>query len=253
MTIQELLIELSKSAINFVTCNQLQYDSLVQADSNTVYFTTDTGAIYRGGQLFCKMYEIGSLANLATSDKSNLVAAINEVNAKANNNTGGGVVNDSTISPFAGFLPTGASVTEESSNSTEGEVLYDSNNNRFVWKDGTLGTSVQYYANWTTSYLYNTTSDSTTTAKSNKLFSYNDAHYMVINGTLQDISNIESTLKAYTDINVTAARNYATLHINNALSTAKNYTDTQITAKIKLVSSLPSNPVADVLYLIPDE
>lgn len=201
------------------------------------------------------LQNIGDLNNLQTSNKSNLVDAINEVNTKANNNTGG-TVNDSTISPFAGFLPDGATIINSSSSSTNGEVLYDSATNRFIWKD-LSGTFVQYYANWGTSYLYNTTSDSSVSAKVDKLFSYNDKHYMVINGTLQDISalndiasstvsgivklsdsttgndygsdrGVAATPKAVANV-ATASRNYATAQADNALNLAKNYSDNNLT------------------------
>lgn len=263
MTIPELLQTLAGKVVNHVTCTFEQYQDITDKDSNTLYYATDRKAIFKGDIKLCDLTEIGDLRNLETSNSTNLVSAINEVNQKAINNQGEGVVHDSTITPFVGFLPTGVTVIERSSASTNGEVLYDAGNNRFVWKD-LSGTFVEFYANWLTSYLYNDTSDSTVSAKSNKLFSYNDAHYMVINGTLQDISNIESTLKAYADRAATAVRNYATsqansalnlakTHSDNNLNVAKTYTDTQITAKIQLVPELPSEPVEGVLYLIPDE
>ncbi|MBQ8761660.1 MAG: hypothetical protein IJZ06_09635 [Bacteroidales bacterium] len=108
---------------------------------------------------------------------------------------GSGVINDSTISSFAGFLPIGSTVIERSTDSTDGDVVCDLDNNRFVWKD----LSGTFYANWPTSDSYNTTSDASAVCRSDKLFSYNGRHYMVINGTLQDISKIETVLRAYTD------------------------------------------------------
>ena len=207
------------------------------------------------------LQNIGDLENLQTSDKSNLVSAINEVNQKATNNQGGGVINDSTISPFAGFMPNnvGGIIEESYTGTVEGVVVCNYERTKFYYRIPT-DAGYRFYANWLTSYLYNTTSDSVS-AKTGKIFSYNDTHYIVINGTLQDISNIETTLKSYTDSTATDVEYYATVQANNALGLAKShsnnnltianqYTDSQITAKIQLVPELPTDPTSGVLYLI---
>lgn len=165
-----------------------------------------------------------------------------------------------TISPFAGFINLDDIIIENATFAgSGGSVVYSMRNKMFLLTDG-----VKYYKDWSNYSLYNTSNSTDISARADKLFSYNDSHYMVINGTLQDISNIESTLKAYTDSAATFVQNYVTSQANNALTLAKNYsdnnlndannyTDTQFDERIQLVSALPPEPVAGVLYLIPDE
>lgn len=208
------------------------------------------------------------LVGIDTPTQDNHAANKKYVDEKIKQVSVGELTSDSTITPFVGFLPDGSTVIEESTISTDGEVLYDSDNNRFVWKD-LSGTFVTYYGNWSTSGLYNNTSGSTASARGDKLFSYSDKHYMVINGTLQDISNIESMLKAYTDSAATTVQNYATSQANNALSLAKThsnnnlteakeYTNNAISAKIVYCKNQADydaleTHTSEVLYLIGEE
>lgn len=230
MTIQELLTELSKKAVNFVSCTQSEYDDVQRYDTNTIYLATDTGAIYKGGVLFCKNYEIGNLSNLETSNKLNLVDAINEVNQIASNNQGEGVINDSTIMPFVGFIPSSTTqgFVNETYNGTNGDVICSTDRKRF-WYRVVTTSGYQFYSKWTTAYLYNDNpSSDSPTAKLGTIFSAINKHWIVVNGTLQDMSVL----------------------LNE--SQVEEIVRAQIAAKIQFVPALPSNPTSGVLYLIPE-
>lgn len=220
------------------------------------------------------LQNIGNLENLQTSNKSNLVDAINEVNTKANQNSNGGTINDSTITPFDGFINLTDIVIENYTFvGSGGSVIYSMRNKMFLLTDG-----VKYYKDWSNYSLYNTSNSTDISARADKLFSFNNQHYMVINGTLQDISNIETTLKSsidnaatflqtyaasqaqnalnlaknHSDNNLTTAKDYSDNRASQTLESANNYTDAQIATKILLVPELPENPVAGVLYCIPE-
>lgn len=172
-----------------------------------------------------------------------------------------------TIPTFAGFLPSSAIVIEESTESINGEVLYDQNNNRFVFKD--ISTQiVKYYANWTESYLYNNTDVFPAVAKNDKLFYYNNAHYRVINGVLSVISETEgyvdtkikdlsSSLSAQINSanakTLAEAKQYADGKSTEALTSAKQYTDSKIQYLPNQDAYNAITPIEGVLYLIGDE
>lgn len=174
-----------------------------------------------------------------------------------------------TIPTFAGFLPSGATVIEESTSSTNGEVLYDQTSNRFVFKDNSQQI-VKYYANWSESYLYNNTDVFPTVAKNDKLFyyNYNNAHYRIINGVLSGISEAEgyvdtkikdlsSSLSAQinsaTAKTLTEAKQYADSKSTEALTSAKQYTDNKIQYLQNQDAYNAITPIEGVLYLIGDE
>lgn len=231
MTIPELLQTLAGKVVNHVTCTFEQYQGITDKDSNTLYYATDRKAIFKGAIKLCDLTEIGDLRNLETSNYTNLVAAINEVNQKATNNQGSGVINDSTISPFAGFMPNnvGGIIEGSYAGTDEGVVMCNYERTRFYYRIPT-DTGYRFYTNWFTSYLYNTTSDSYASAKTGKIFSYNDKHYIVINGELQDIAVLLSETQVTTLIDEakTQAKTYTDGIATQTLSNSKFYTDEQI-------------------------
>lgn len=173
-----------------------------------------------------------------------------------------------TIPTFGGFLPSSAIVIEESIESINGEVLYDQNNNRFVFKD--ISTQiVKYYANWTESYLYNNTDVFPAVAKNDKLFYYNNSHYRVINGVLSVISEAEgyvdtkikdlsSSLSAQINSanskTLAEAKQYADGKSTETLTSAKQYTDSKIQyLPNQDAYNAITTPIEGVLYLIGDE
>lgn len=153
-----------------------------------------------------------------------------------------------TIPTFAGFLPSGATVIEESTSSTIGEVLYDQSNNRFVFKDTSIA-KVQYFGNWIGSYLYNNIDISPAVAKNDKLFYYNNAHYRVIDGVLSVISETEN----YVQKTIRALSASFTTQIRDVLTNAKAYTDGKIQYLANQKAYDTITPIEGVLYLIGDE
>lgn len=185
------------------------------------------------------LQDIGDIADLETSSKTDLVSAINEVNQKAM--AGEGTVTDSTISPFAGYLPSGTTVIDSSTTSTNGDVLYDMANNRFVFRDKSE-TIMKYYANWTNAYLYNDNyGTSNAIARKGKIFSYADKHWIATDNVLIDVSFVVEQSKQYTDYEIVQCKQWTNAQITNRLND-----------KIQLVTELPANPEDGVLYLIPD-
>lgn len=209
-----------------VECDWATYGNITAKDENTLYFIVDKKLIYKGNTLY------------------------------SGNTTGEGVINDSTIMPFEGFLPSDAVVIEESATSTDGEVLYDQSRNGFVFKDNSQKI-IQYYANWLDSYLYNKLDAVPAKARNDKLFYYNNTHYIVINGVLSDLSEIQG----YVDNAVKETLGSAIEYTDNEIVQCKSWTNTQITNQLNLKIQYLQNqaaynaitPVEGVLYLIGDE
>lgn len=252
MTIQELLQTLSQKVVNHVTCTESQYNSLAQYDDNTIYYLSDTQSIYKGAVKYCSMKEIGNTANLLTSNKT-IVNAINEIKTIAENNSGGGgggstVINDSTISPFSGFITTDINLIPESYGGLEeGEVWCTVERNRFVYKIGS-----SYYANWSTANLYNNNYSTTeATIKTGKIFSFSDQHFIALEGRLKTVTELLSATEINRLIqNVKAAAvgeaNTNTQNKIRALTgenvpispsggTIKNYIDTKTSDLTKII------------------
>ena len=57
-----------ENLVKFRSTTQAKYDALVTKDSKSLYFTTDTHRIYKGGELF----SISDVSNLATKDDATL-------------------------------------------------------------------------------------------------------------------------------------------------------------------------------------
>jgi hypothetical protein len=153
-----------------------------------------------------------------------------------------------TIPTFDGFLPSGATVIEEGTSSTIGEVLYDQSNNRFVFKDTSIA-QVQYFGGWIGSYLYNNIDVSPAVAKNDKLFYYNNAHYRVIDRVLSVISETEN----YVQKMIRALSASFTIQISDAVTNAKKYTDSKIQYLANQAAYDAITPMEGVLYLIGDE
>ena len=192
--------------------------------------------------------------------------------------SGGSSSGESSIQPFAGFM-TGtdmSNIQNQSTALTGGQVYCSQSKNRFYYKVNGL-----FYSNFLNASLYNNNYDtSSATAKTGVIFSYNGKHYTMYNGTLQDMSALDdiasstvngivklsdsttgssfgvnngvaATPKAVASV-ATAARNYTDTTASQTLGSANQYTDEQIAAKILLVPELPADPIAGVLYCIPE-
>lgn len=192
--------------------------------------------------------------------------------------SGGSSSGESSIQPFAGFM-TGedmSNIVDQSSNLTGGQVYCSQSKNRFYYKVNGL-----FYGGFPNASLYHDNyNTSSATAKTGAIFSYNGKHYTMYNGTLQDMSvlddngnmttagivklsdsttgssfginnGVAATPKAVASV-ATTARNYTDSKASQTLESANQYTDEQIAAKILLVPELPENPIAGVLYCIPE-
>lgn len=149
-----------------------------------------------------KIDSIGDVNLLQTENKTSIVLAINEINAKT-------IKNNNSILLFSGFMtdedrlniknenyngdPFSSDFYESFASYNPFSVYYNEIDNHFYYKDESF-----FYYNWDFSYLYNT-SDELSVGRNDVLFSYNNQHYIVINDTLQDISTIEKTIKTYTN------------------------------------------------------
>jgi hypothetical protein len=100
--------------VKFVKGTAAGYAGLAAKDASTIYFITDTGALYVGETLVADKTDlstvntaIGTLASLDTTVKSDLVSAINEVLGKVDNAQTAGKVTITTAStPTDGYLKT---------------------------------------------------------------------------------------------------------------------------------------------------
>ena len=192
--------------------------------------------------------------------------------------SGGSSSGESSIQPFAGFMTSTdmSNIQNQSTALTGGQVYCSQSKNRFYYKVNGL-----FYSNFLNASLYNNNYDtSSATAKTGVIFSYNGKHYTMYNGTLQDMSALDdiasstvngivklsdsttgssfgvnngvaATPKAVASV-ATAARNYTYTTASQTLGSANQYTDEQIAAKILLVPELPADPIAGVLYCIPE-
>lgn len=152
------------------------------------------------------------------------------------------IINDNTIKPFYGYLPSGATVIDISTTSTNGDVLYDSANNRFVFRDKS-DTIIKYYANWTDAYLYNDNYGTTDAiARKGKIFSYADKHWIATDDVLIDVSFVVDQSKQYTDDKTVEAKEYTDNRLNHKIQYLQNQ------AAYDAITS-----VEGVLYLIGDE
>lgn len=158
---------------------------------------------------------------------------------------GGGTVTDSTISPFAGYLPSGATVIDMSTLSTNGDVLYDMANNRFVFREKS-DIIIKYYANWTNAYLYNDNGTSNAIARKGKIFSYADKHWIATDDVLIDVSFVVERSEQYTNYEINQCKSWTNAQITNRLNDKIQYLQNQ--AAYDAIT-----PVEGVLYLIGDE
>jgi hypothetical protein len=107
--------------VKFVKGTASGYSSLSTKDSNTLYFITDTGALYLGTTLIADKTDlstvnsaIGTLSSLKTTSKTDLVTAVNEVFDKAasaataasNAATNSKVTLTTAATPTSGYLKT---------------------------------------------------------------------------------------------------------------------------------------------------
>lgn len=240
------------SLVNFVKLSASQYSSLRDKDEDTFYLVNDSGDFSRDTfEDNAKLYlgEKQIIPNKATTTSDGLMSK--EDKAKLDN-LGQAAEGDNTIPLFAGFMTETemSSVVNKSADEEGGQIYCSYNRRRFFYKINSL-----FYAYWPTAYLYNDNYSSLSpapTAKLGTIFSYENKHWIVVNGTLQDMSILDDpgnmntagivklsdsiTGSTYDTNRGVAATPKALVTLGASLRT---YTDTQIS---KIPIGNPSTP-----------